>query len=185
MDGSILSQHVLISLLLWLIAVLLAAGLGTLWTLLARGLFSRVPALRRASMLLPWRTVAVSLPLLSPSAATRVGLGPTAAGIAVGLFVFLFALPPTVTARLETWYPLAARVRFIAWVRTLAAASVTVAAVAAPTVGGGGAGFLILEGMRAMDHGQMSGGFFAVVILALVINLALDAAQMLFSSDEP
>jgi hypothetical protein len=35
--------------------------------------------------------------------------------------------------------------------------------------------------MRALDHGQMSGGFFAVVILALVIDLALRAAQMLFS----
>ena len=135
-------------------------------------------------MLLPWRTAAVSLPLLMPFVATPIGLGPLAAGIAVGLFIFLFALPLTVSVRLETWYPLAARVRFIAGVRTLAAASVAVAAVAAPTVGGGGAGSLFLEGMRALDHGQMSGGFFAVVILALVIDLALGAAQMLFSSDE-
>jgi ABC-type proline/glycine betaine transport system permease subunit len=182
MDVSILTQHVLISLLPWLIAVLLAAGLGTLWALVARGLFSRVPALRRASMLLPWRTAAVSLPLLAPFVATRVGLGPVAAGIAVGLFVFLFALPLTVTVRLETWYPLPPLVRFISGVRTLAAASVAVAALAAPTVGGGGAGLLIFEGMRALDHGQMFGGFFAVVMLALIIDLVLGASQMSFSS---
>jgi len=184
-DVSILIQHVLVSLLPWLIAVLLAAGLGILWASVARSLFSRVSALRRASALLPWRTVAVSLPLLTPFVAARVGLGPTAAGIAVGLFVFLFALPLSVVVRLEKWYPSPPRVRFIGGVRTLAAASVTVAAVAAPTVGGGGAGVLFFEGMRALDHGRVCGGFSAAVILALLIDLALGAAQMLFSWDEP
>lgn len=181
MDISILTQHVLISLLPWLIAVLLAAGLGTLWALVARGLFSRALALRRASMLLPWRTAAVSLPLLMPFVATRVGLGPVAAGIAVGLFVFLFALPLTVAVRLETWYPLAARVRFIAGVRTLAAASVAVAAVAAPAVGGGGAGPLISEGMRALDLCSMLRGFAIVAVLILMIDLMLGAFQLLLS----
>jgi len=123
-DVSILIQHVLVSLLPWLIAVLLAAGLGILWASVARSLFSRVSA-----------------------------------------------SPP--------------RVRFIGGVRTLAAASVTVAAVAAPTVGGGGAGVLFFEGMRALDHGRVCGGFSAAVILALLIDLALGAAQMLFSWDEP
>jgi len=184
MNLSVLAQHLLISLLPWLVAVVIAGGLGTLWALAARSLFSRVPAWRRASMLLPWRTAAVSLPLLTPFVATRVGLGPVAAGIAVGLFVFLFALPLTVVVRLEKRYPALPLVRFIAGIRTLAAASVAVAAAVAPAVGGGGAGFLITEGMRALDYGQMSGGFFAVVILALVIDLALGAAQMLFSSDE-
>jgi hypothetical protein len=36
--------------------------------------------------------------------------------------------------------------------------------------------------MRALDYGQMFGGFFAVVMLALIIDLVLGAAQMLFSS---
>jgi hypothetical protein len=76
---------------------------------------------------------------LTPFVAARVGLGPVAAGIAVGLFVFLFALPLTVVVRLEERYPALPLVRFIAGIRTLAAASVAVAAAVAPAVGGGGA----------------------------------------------
>jgi ABC-type proline/glycine betaine transport system permease subunit len=135
-------------------------------------------------MLLPWRTAAVSLPLLTPFVATRVGLRPVAAGIAVGLFVLLFALPLMVVVRLERWYPARRLVHFIAGVRTLAAASVAVAAVAAPAVGGGGAGSLILQGMRALDYAQMFGGFAVVVILALLIDLVLGALQSLLSRGE-
>ncbi|MGD8998694.1 MAG: hypothetical protein PVH80_11355, partial [Anaerolineae bacterium] len=124
MDMSVLTQHLLVSLLPWLVAVVIAGGLGTVWALAARSVFSRFPAWRRTSLLLPWRTVAVSLPMLSPFVGTRVGLGPLAAGIAVGLFVFLFALPLTAVVRLEQGYASPPLVRFIAGIRTLAAASV-------------------------------------------------------------
>jgi ABC-type proline/glycine betaine transport system permease subunit len=120
----------------------------------------------------------VSLPLLSPFVATRVGLGSIAAGIAVGLFVFVFALPLTVVVRLETHYRVPPLVRFTAGVRTLAVASVAVAALVAPAVGAGGAGLLILQGMRAPDYGQMVGGFSAVVRLALAADLGLGALQL-------
>jgi hypothetical protein len=62
MDTSVLTRHLLISLAPWLVAVIIAGALGTVWALVARSLFSRVPALQRASILPPWRTVAVGLP---------------------------------------------------------------------------------------------------------------------------
>jgi len=71
MDTSVLTQHLLISLAPWLVAVIIAGALGTVWALAARSLFSRVPAQQRASILLPWRTVAVGLPLLSPLVAPQ------------------------------------------------------------------------------------------------------------------
>jgi hypothetical protein len=148
-------------------------------------LFSRYPIWRRPSLLLPWRTGALGLPLLSPWIATRVGLGALAAGTVVGLFVFLLALPVTVAIRLEKRYPSPPAARFVAWIRTLAAAPLTVAAVVAPTVGGGGAGPLILEGMRALDYGQVFEGFAVVVILALMIDLVLGTLQMLLAAGEP
>lgn len=184
MDISVLTQHLLISLLPWLVAVIIAGGLGTVWALAARSVFSRAPAWRSVSLLLPWRTVAVNLPLLSPSVARRVGLGPVAAGIAVGLFVFLFALPLTVVVRLERWHPSPSVARFVAGIRTLAAASVALAAAAAPAVGGGGAGPLILEGMRASDYPEMLGGFLVVIILALMIDLALGTLQWRLSQGD-
>jgi ABC-type proline/glycine betaine transport system permease subunit len=184
MDVSVLTQHLLISLLPWAVAVVVAGGLGTIWALAARSLFSKVPALRSVSMLLPWRTVAAGLPLLTPFAATRVGLGPVSAGIAVGLFVFLFALPLTVVVRLEGGYASPPLVRFIARIRTLAVASVALAAVVGPPVGGGGAGSLILKGMRTPDHAQTFGGFAVVVILAVTVDLVLGALQLLLSRGE-
>jgi hypothetical protein len=74
-----------------------------------------------------------------------VGLGIVAGAVMVGLFVLLFALPFTVVALLEQWYPSPLAVRLIAGARTLATASVAVAAVGPPGVGGGGTGDLIFQ----------------------------------------
>jgi ABC-type proline/glycine betaine transport system permease subunit len=185
MNVSVFTQHLLISLVPWLAAVVIAGGLGYACALAARSLSSRLPALRRASMLLPWRTVAVTLPLLSPLVVIPIGLGPTAGAIIVGLFVFLFALPSTAVALLEQWYPSPLVARLIAIARTLAVASVTVAAIGPPMVGGGGAGVLIFQqGMRLLDYPQMLRGFSAVVILALVADLVLGTLQLLLSQGE-
>jgi ABC-type proline/glycine betaine transport system permease subunit len=184
-NASVLTQHLLISLLPWLVGVIIAGGLGTVWAPAARSLFSRLPALQSASMLLPWRTVALSLSLLSPLVVMRVGLGAVAAGIVVGLFVFILALPFTVVVRLEEWYASLPIVRFIAWSRTLAVASVVVAAVVAPMVGGGGAGSLIFGGLRALNYTQMVRGFAVVVVLALTIDLVLGALQLLLAQGRP
>jgi ABC-type proline/glycine betaine transport system permease subunit len=180
-NASVLTQHLLISLLPWLVGLIVAGGLGTIWAPVARSLFSRFPSLQSASMLLPWRTVALSLSLLSPLVVTRVGLGAVAAGTVVGLFVFLLALPFTVVVRLKKGYSSPLIVHFVAGGRTLAVASVVAAAVAAPLTGGGGAGSLIFGGMRALDYAQMLRGFAVLVILALMIDLVLGALQLLLS----
>jgi hypothetical protein len=184
MNVSSLTQHLLISLAPWLFAVITAGGLGRVCALAVRSLFSRYPIWRRPSLLLPWRTVVLTLPLLSPWIATRVGLGALAAGIVVGLFVFLLALPVTVAIGLEKWYPTPSAARFVAVIRTLAAASVAVAAVAAPAVGGGGAGSLIIEGMRALDYAEVFRGFAVVVVLALTMDLVLGTLQLVLLSGE-
>jgi hypothetical protein len=179
MDASVLIQHLLISVLPWLVGVIVAGGLGCVWAPAARSLFSRLPALQSVSMLLPWRAVALSLPLLSPLAAIRVGLGAIGVEIVVALFVFLLALPFTVVTRLEDWYASPPILRFVAWSRTLALASVVVATVVAPMVGGGGAGSLIFRGLRALDYAQMVRGFAVMVVVALTIDLVLGAVQLM------
>lgn len=185
MNVSILTEHLLISLVPWLVGVVIGGGLGYACALAARSLFSRFPALRRGSTLLPWRTVAVTLPLLSPLVVIAVGLGPTAGAIIVGLFVFVFALPFTVVTLLEQWYLASLVVRLIARARTLATASVAVAAIGPPMAGGGGAGVLIFQqGMRLLDYPQMLRGFSVVVIVALVADLVLGALQLLLSQGE-
>ena len=97
----------------------------------------------------------------------------------VGLFVFLLALPFTVITLVEHWYPSPLVVRFIAIARTLAVASVAVAAIGPLVVGSGGTGVLIFEGMRLLDYAQMLRGFAIVVLLALVVDVLLGALQLL------
>ncbi|NIO70368.1 MAG: hypothetical protein GTN71_15415 [Anaerolineae bacterium] len=99
----------------------------------------------------------------------------------VGLFVFLFALPFTMAILLEQWYPSPLAVRLIAGAKTLATASVAVAAVGPPMAGGGGAGVLIFQGMRFLDYAQVLRGFSIVVFLALTIDVLLGVLQLLFA----
>jgi len=132
-------------------------------------------------MLLPWRTVSVTLPLLSPFVPVLVGLGRVAGAAIVALFVFLFALPFTVSTLLEHWYPSPLAIRLISGSRILATASVAVAAFTALVAGSGGAGVLILEGLRLLDHPQMLRGFLIVVVLALIIDILLGTLQLLFA----
>jgi ABC-type nitrate/sulfonate/bicarbonate transport system permease component len=181
MSTSVLGQHLLISLAPWLAGVVVGGVLGCLCALVARRLSSALPGLYRVSSLLPWRTVAVTLPLLSPLVVIPVGLGIVAGALVVGLFVFLFALPFTVVTLLEHGYPSPLVVRFIARARTLATASVAVAAVGPPVVGSGGAGVLIFQGMRLLDYAQMLRGFSIVVLLALMFDVLLGVLQLLFA----
>jgi hypothetical protein len=182
MNVSTFGEHLLISLVPWLAGVVVGGGLGYVCALVARRLFSTFPGLRKASMLLPWRTVSVTLPLLSPLVVIPVGLGIVAGAVMVGLFVLLFALPFTMAILLEQWYPSPLVVRFIARARTLATASVAVAAIGPPMAGGGGAGVLIFQqGMRLLDYAQMFRGFSTVVFLALTIDVLLGVLQLLFA----
>lgn len=181
MNVSVIGQHLLISLVPWLAGVVVGGGLGYACALVARSVFSTLPGLRRASMLLPWRTVAVTLPLLSPFVPVFVGLGMVAGAVIVGLFVFLFALPFTVVALLEHWYPSPLVVRLIAGARTLATASIAVAAASTMVAGSGGAGVLMFQGMRLLDYPQMVRGFSIVVLLALIVDILLGTLQLSFA----
>jgi len=181
MYSTTLVQHFLISLVPWLAGVVVGGGLGYVCALVARSLFSTLPSLRRASTLLPWRSIAVTLALLSPLVPVFVGLGVVAGGVIVALFVLLFALPFTVVTLLDHWYPSPVPVRLIAGARTLATGSVAVAAVTTVVGGGGGAGWLIFEGMKLLDYPAMLRGFSIVVLLALMSDILLGALQLLLS----
>jgi hypothetical protein len=179
--GAILAQHLLISLLPWLAGVVGGGGLGYACALGARSLLSSRPGLRGPLMLLPWRTVALTLALLSIFVPILVGLGTMAGATIVGLLAFLLALPFTVVTLLEHWYPAGLGVRLIAGVRTLGTASVAVAAATATVTGSGGAGALIFQGMRTLDSYQLLGGLSIVVLLALIIDVLLGGLQLVLS----
>jgi hypothetical protein len=181
METSILSEHLMISLLPWMVGVLLGGSLGYICARGIRSLFSTLPGLHRPSTLLPWRTVMMTLPLLSPLIPVLTGLGVIAGATAVGSLVFIFALPFIAGTVLECWCPSTPDVRLVSGIRTLAVASVIVATLAPLVTGSGGAGVLIYEGYQSLDYARMYRGLALVILLSLVVDLLLGALQYLFS----
>ena len=180
MDVSVIVEHLLISLVPWLAGVLLGGGLGYLYAILARALFSSLPGLHRPSMLLPWRAILMSLLLLvlSPASAAIFGIGPTAGAIVVGLSMFLLAMPLKAAILLEYWYPSPLAVRLVAGLRTLATASVVVAA-GAGLFGGGGLGSSVMESIRLLQFGRAFEGWLVILALALMLDLLLGTLQLM------
>lgn len=180
MNISTLGEHFLISIVPWLVGVAVGGGLGYVCALAARSLFSTRPGLHRVAMLLPWRTVAVTLSsvaLLSPATTIIVGFGRVAGMVSVGFFVFVFALLFTVRSLLERWHSSSLAVRLIGGARTLATVSVAVAVLGVFS-GSGGAGALIFEGLARLDKAQVFEGFSVIVSITLVIDVLLGALQI-------
>ena len=75
MEVHILSEHLMISLLPWLVGVFVGGSLGYICARVIHGLFSALPRLRRPSTLVPWRTAVMTLPLLSPLNGCRGNCG--------------------------------------------------------------------------------------------------------------
>jgi hypothetical protein len=158
----------------------LGGGLGYACALAARVLISALPRLRSASMLLPWRTFAVTVPLLSPLIPVVLGLGTLAGATMVVLLVLLVALPFTASTLLEHWYPSPLAVRLIGGFRSLAAASVAIGTWIPMVAGSGGAGVLIFrEGWRLLDYSLVLRGLCLVALLALLVDVLLGALQCL------
>ena len=166
----------------WFVAVLVGGGLGYVFAVVMRRAYTRRPRLRRASTLLPWRTLAVTLTLivLSPLIPVFMGLGTAAGATLVALFVLVWALPSTAGAVLDHWYPASLTGRLIGAFRTLATATVAIVILTPAVAGSGGAGRLIFqEGWQVLDYPQVVRGFLVVVLLALVIDLLLGGLQLL------
>lgn len=145
---------------------------------MAQKLFLGLPTLRRASILLPWRTIAVILPLvLFGPFVTFFGLGQLPAMAWVALCVFEFFLAFTVSVLLERPNPAPLPVRLISGARTLAVVSV-VLAIPTRLMGAGGAGALIWQGMRILDGSLVREGLATIVLLALVPDTLLGALQL-------
>ena len=172
--------HLLITCIPWLIGIAIGGGLGVLCGFGIRAAFSSSPPLRRASVLLPWRTFLTGLLMgvWSPFIATLLGLGPITGGVMIAGSVSVLVTTFAATTLLEYWYPSPLASRLVAGTRTLAVASGLLAA-GVGLLGGGGLGYIILEATRLSQYGVMWKGLLVVLALALVLDLTLGLAQMI------
>jgi hypothetical protein len=178
----VFGEHLVISLVPWLAAVIVGGGLGYLLAVLVRWPYARPPGLRRPSTLVPWRTVATALTFvaLSPAVPVFTGLGPLAGATMVLLFAFVWAMPCTASIVLDHWYPSSLAARLVGGFRTLAIATVSISTLTPTMAGSGGAGRLLFqEGWQLLDYPAVVSGFLVVVLLALAIDLLLGGLQIL------
>jgi hypothetical protein len=180
--GRSIVEHLLISLLPLFASLIVGGGLGAVCALVLRTLLTAAPGLRKVIILLPWRTILVGLLLLiwTPFMVIRLGIGPTAGGLTVGLILCLLALVFTTGVPLEHWFPSPLAIRLLAGVRMLATASGVIAATAG-FVGGGGVGHLMRQGMALLRLDLTWKGWLVVVILALILDVLIGVVQLVAS----
>ncbi len=127
-----IAQHLLLSLVPWLVGSTLGCVIGYGIVLLIRTIFIGFPRHRGRMVFTPWRTIImISLLLVySPLIVVWVGLGSTATLQMVGFFVFLLALPIAAGILFEKWYPTSVVVRMAAVARILSTSSIVITVTA-------------------------------------------------------
>ncbi|MCZ2858292.1 ABC transporter permease [Blastococcus sp. VKM Ac-2987] len=193
----LLAEHLRISVLAVLAAMLVALPAGVLLGHTGRGGAFTV-ALSNVSRAVP------TLALLTIFAVTPIGFGPTATTIALGVF----AVPPILTntyvgfrgvdrdvveaargmglsgpqVAMRVELPLAAPL-LMTGVRT-AAVQVVATATLAALVAGGGLGSIITLGFRQQDYGAVVAGAILVAVLAVLTELLLVAVSWVLTPGE-
>lgn len=169
--------HVLITWIPWTVGIVVGGGLGSLCGLGLRAFYSASPALRRALVLLPWRTLLMGLLMLvwSPLIVSLLWIGPITGGVMVAGSVGLLAF--TTTLLVEHWCRSPLGARLIEGARMLAVASGLIAA-GLGLLGGGGLGHISLDAARPTKYGLRWKGLLVVLALALGFDLLLGFAQI-------
>lgn len=181
--GSKILEHLLISVIPLLAGIVLGGGLGVAGAFLVRLIFSALPWLHKLAILLPWRTLLVSLVLLtwSPFLVMRFGLGMITGAITVFLVISLVALVSTMALLIEHWYPSPLAVRFLSATRLLATTSGAIA-VGVGFVSSSGLGSLMMRWIELLDYKLVWQGLLALAVLALVPDLLVGVAQLVVVS---
>ena len=183
MTVSVVLDHLLISLGAWAAGVIFGGALGTLLALGARTWFASSSILRRLSTLMPWRTAVMSLLIVvwTPASAFVVGLGIASGMLNTGLVMFLLALPFTVSVLFERWYPSMFAVRLIAGLRTLATASLVVAAFVG-FYDGTGIGWFMYNSLILLKFDLLFQEWLALATLVLITDISLGIVQLVVSN---
>jgi hypothetical protein len=180
MNSAAFGEFTLISVVSWFLGIVLGGGFGYGCALVARRILKASASSGRCAILLPWRTIVISLLLFLPLIPVAVGLGAFAGIAMAGLGVFVLALMFTTTMLHETWFPTSLASRLVIGARSIAVAS-PIIAVGASFMGGGAIGIFIWQGKSRPDYLALS----MVVLLALVFDEVLGLVQMALTQSGP
>jgi hypothetical protein len=176
MTVSVVRDNLLIALGAWLIGSTVGVALGLLIARFARNLFTADPHLRRLSVLLPWRTVVLSVLIVTwtPVGVILIGLRPLLGLVNTGLDIFLLAFLLVVFLLFEQWYSSPFVVHVIAGLRTLATLSLAAAAFLSDFFGIGW--YMARSIVNGLD--EVFQYWLILVVLILVVDLGLGIIQL-------
>lgn len=174
MEMSILTNHLLISVVAWIGALIIGGGVGNFVARVLKPLMTAKPATSRSMSLFPWRSIIFMLLLLvwSPILGIWLGLGNLTGIAIVGLSLSLLALPMMMKARLIYLLPTSFLERIVSLARTLLMIALF-ATLGVGYVGAGGFGFYLMQQMNLLEYGKLYQGFFVLGVTALILDLVL------------
>src|SRR5512138_88609 len=178
MTMSVILQHLLISLGAWLVGTIVGVALGIVIAFRAHALFTMVPHLHRLSVLIPGRTIVLSLLIITwtPISVRLVGLGPAADLLNTGFVICLFALSFAVVSLLERWYPSSFAVHVMAGLRTLATVSLTISVF----VGNySGIGWHMFRSLMNLDYDLLFQEWLVLAGFILLLDVLLGIVQLI------
>ena len=186
MKIAILTNHLLITVVAWIGGVILGGGGGYLMATMLRSRIGEKPKARRLLALLPWRTLifVLLLAVWTPWLVMRLGLGTLTGIVTVGVTIGLVAWPMTMNTCLNDWFTPSRRIHLIAAVRTLLLFSL-LATVGAGFVGGGGAGWYLVQQWNLLEFGKVFQRILWLAGLALILDLTLGIVEYWAGSWQP
>ena len=178
MNIEILTNHLLITVVAWIGGGILGGGGGYFMATLVRSRISEKPEARRILALFPWRTLifVLLLGVWFPWLVMFLGLGTLTGIVTVGVTIGLVACPITMSTCLNDWFAPSLRTRLIAQARTVLLFSLF-ATIGAGFVGGGGAGWYLLQQMNLPEYGKVFQSLLWLAGLALILDLTLGLVE--------
>jgi osmoprotectant transport system permease protein len=177
-EMSFFIDHLMITLVAWMGGLTLGSGIGYLIASLVRSLVSAIPNDRQINSLVPWRPLLLMLILVvwSPLLPARLGLGTSTAMVMVGLTISLVSLFMTMNMLLNHWFPPSLCVGLIAKARNLLILALF-ATLGAGLMGGGGAGFYLMEQVKFLEFSKLLQGILILGGMALIMDFILSIVE--------
>lgn len=182
MEMSILTNHLLNSIVVWFAALIIGGGFGYFIVNALKPIMNAKPATRRRMTLIPWRSLILILMLLvwSPILGIWLGLGYLTGKVMVGLTLSLLTLPMIMKAHLNKWFPSSLLEGIVSLARTLLMIALF-ATLGVGNVGAGGFGYYLIQQVNLLEYGKLYEGIFILGVTALILDLVLGIIQFWLS----
>ena len=187
MEISAIIEHVIISLIGWLLGVIIGGLVSRFLARRIQSILTSYPNVRKPAILLPWRTLLMAVILhaaLPFLILLQFGFGLMTGILSIGLATFLMMLIFATPIFIGKEFHMSSVSQLLSGVRTLA----TVAVVWETFIGnfgGGGIGFAASTHIRLLHYSMATKYYFTIIVIILIIDVLLGIVQFIYTTKQP